>query len=113
MNEIVPTDTLARNATRAIGGIGGGGALLILGVAAGSPIGGIIGIALALGGAAIAKSSPEDRAAGGVMAAAGIVTGLAALGIGGGGLLTLGGFGLLGYGGYNLYKFLKGMQTRR
>jgi hypothetical protein len=91
----------------------GGAALLILG-SLGGPWAWIIGGVVTLAGAGIAAASKEDRLAGGVVAGAGILTILSGIGLGiGGGLLTLGGIGLLAVGGIGLFKFIKGLRSRR
>ena len=111
--EIVPTNVLVRHGTTGVGGIVGGAALLILG-ALGGPWGWIVGAAVAVAGGAIALSSRDDRIAGGVVAGAGVLTILSGIGLGiGGALLTLGGISLLAVGGVGLFKFIKGLRTRR
>ena len=111
--EIVPTKALVRQGTTAVGGIAGGGALLILG-SLGGPWAFIIGGLATLAGAGVAVASKEDRLAGAVIAAAGGLTILSGIGLGiGGGLLTLGGIGLLAVGGVGLYKFIRGLRSRR
>ena len=111
--DIVPTRTLVKQGTTGVGGVVGGVALLLLGGL--GPIGGaIIGGVLALGGGAVAAASKEDRAVGGVVAGAGVLTILAGIGWGlGGALLTIGGIGLLGLGAFGLFKFIKGLRSRR
>ena len=111
--EIAPTKTLVRQGTTAAGGIAGGAALLILG-SLGGPWAYIIGGLVALAGAGVAAASKEDRLAGGVVVAAGALTILSGVGLGiGGGLLTLGGIGLLTVGAVGLYKFVRGLRSRR
>lgn len=111
--EIVPSRTLLKQGTAGVGGLVGGAVLLLLG-SLGPVAGGIIGGILALGGAAVATASKEDRAAGAVVAGAGVLTILAGIGWGFGGvLLTIGGIGLLGLGAYAMFKFLKGLRSRR
>lgn len=111
--EIVPTKALVRHGTTGVGGLAGGAILLLLGGL--GPIGGaIIGGILGLGGAAVAFSSKEDRLVGGVVAGAGVLTILAGIGWGlGGALLTIGGIGLLGMGAVGIYRFIKGLRSRR
>jgi len=110
---IVPTKTLVRQGTTGVGGVVGGGALLILG-SLGGPWAFIIGGVVTLAGAGVAVASKEDRLAGGVVAAAGALTILSGIGLGiGGGLLTLGGIGLLAVGAVGLFKFIKGLRSRR
>ena len=111
--EIVPTKTLVRQGTTGVGGVVGGGALLILG-SLGGPWAFIIGGIVTLAGAGVAAASKEDRLAGGVVAGAGVLTILSGLGLGvGGGLLTLGGIGLIAVGAVGLFKFFKGLRSRR
>ena len=111
--EIVPTKTLVRQGTQGVGGVVGGAALLILG-SLGGPWAFIIGGVVTLAGAGVAAASKEDRVAGGVVAGAGVLTVLSGLGLGvGGALLTLGGIGLLAVGGIGLYRFIRGLRSRR
>jgi hypothetical protein len=111
--EIVPTKTLVKQGTTGVGGVAGGAALLLLG-SLGGPWAFIIGGLVTLAGAGVAAASKEDRLAGGIVAGAGALTILSGLGLGvGGGLLTLGGIGLLAVGGIGLYKFIRGLRSRR
>lgn len=111
--EIVPTKALVRQGTTGVGGVAGGAALLILG-SLGGPWAFIIGGLVTLAGAGVALASEEDRLAGGVVAGAGALTILSGIGLAiGGGLLTLGGIGLLAVGGIGLYKFIRGLRSRR
>lgn len=111
--EIVPTKTLVRQGTTGVGGLVGGGALLILG-SLGGPWAFIIGGLVTIAGAGVAAASKEDRIAGGIVAGAGALTIVSGLGLGfGGALLTLGGIGLLAVGGIGLYKFIRGLRSRR
>lgn len=111
--EIVPTKALVRQGTTAVGGLAGGAALLILG-SLGGPWAYIVGGLVTLGGVGVAAASKDDRLAGGVVAAAGALTILSGIGLGiGGGLLTLGGIGLLAVGAVGLYKFIRGLRSRR
>jgi hypothetical protein len=51
---------------------------------------------------------------GGIVAGAGVLTILAGIGWGlGGALLTIGGVGLLGLGAVGLFRFIKGLRSRR
>ena len=111
--EIVPTKTLVKHGTTGVVGVVGGAVLLLLGGL--GPVGGaIIGGILGLGGAAVAASSKEDRMVGGIVAGAGVLTILAGIGWGlGGALLTIGGVGLLGLGAVGLFRFIKGLRSRR
>ena len=111
--EIVPTSTLVRQGSAGIGGLVGGAALLILG-SLGGPWAFIVGGIVTAAGAVVGASSREDRLAGGIIAGAGVLTILSGVGLGiGGALLTLGGIGLLAVGGIGLFKFLRGLRSRR
>jgi len=113
MSDLVPRKTMVKQGGYAIGGLGGGIALLALHAIGGVPaliVGGIV----ALIGLAI-SSSKDDRTAGIVTAAAGALTAAAAIPVIGGiagALLTISGIGLLVMGGINLYKFVKNYRKR-
>lgn len=110
--DIVPRKALVKQGTTGVGGLVGGGILLLLSGL--GPVGGaIIGGILSLGGAAVAASSKEDRAVGGIVAGAGVLTILSGFGILGGGLLWVGGLGLLGLGAWSLFKFIRNLRARR
>jgi len=112
-NDMVPTKSLVKQGTTGVGGIVGGAVLLFLGGLPGI-FGIIIGGLLALGGVGVAAASKEDRTAGGVVAAAGALTILSGIGLGiGGTLLWISGIGLLGLGAYNVFKFFRGLRSRR
>jgi hypothetical protein len=104
-----------KQGTAGIGGVVGGAGLLILRALGAVPVvGWIIGGVLAIGGLAVAASSKEDRTAGAIVGGAGVLTILAGFGLGfGSTLLLLGGIGLLGFGAWGLYKFIKGLRSRR
>lgn len=116
MGDLVPRKTVVKQGTYAIGGLGGGLAVIIANMALHfHPIASlIVGIPVALIGLAIG-SSKDDRTAGIITTVAG-----AAIAIGGfhflgglaGGLLTISGIGLLVMGGINLYKFIKNYRKR-
>lgn len=122
MNDLVPRKTLVKQGGLAIGGLGGGIALLVLNSVLGIP-GLIIGGVVTLIGLAIG-SSKDDRTAGTIATGAGILTGVHALsafkipilsalaGGLGGALLTISGIGLLVMGGLNLFKFVKNYRNR-
>ncbi len=121
MNEIVPSDRLVRYGMSGISGSAVGIGLLVLSGFAGAGLsipGLIIGgglTAFGLSASSKAKSS-DDRTGGLVTAGAGALTVVASLPlIGGlaGGMMSLAGFGLLGFGGYSIYKFVKGLRSRR
>jgi hypothetical protein len=120
MNDIVPRNTLVKQGTKAVGGVGGGAALLILrGIAnfgaglslPGLIIGGVITV-IGLG----TTSSKSDRSSGLLVTGAGLLTAAASLPIIGGlasFLMGAAGIGLLVGGGISLYKFIKGLKSRK
>ena len=120
MNNIVPRNTLVKQGTKAVGGIGGGAALLILrGIAnfgaglslPGLIVGGVITV-IGLG----TSSSKSDRSSGLLVTGAGLLTAAASLPIVGGlasFLMGVAGVGLLIGGGISLYKFIKGLKSRK
>ncbi len=110
MGDIVPRKEIERDGVRGFGGVAAGAALLILS-GLGQVLGLVAGGALTAVGLGIAASR-GDRAAGGMLAGAGILTILSkALGFGGG-LLSIGGIGLLAYGGYSLFNFFRKLKAR-
>ncbi|MFP4362858.1 MAG: hypothetical protein ACLFR1_03200 [Spirochaetia bacterium] len=113
MGDMVPRQTIAKDAGKAIGGIGGGAALMLLNGLGGIP-GIVVGSVITLAGLGI-SSSKEDRIAGLITTAAGALTIIGALPFVGGiasTLMTIGGLGLLGGGIYSAYRFFKGMKSR-
>jgi hypothetical protein len=113
----MPREVLVKQGGKAIGGIGGGAALLILRAIASAPAPALIagGIITAIG-VAIASKSKDERVAGAVTIGAGVVTILAGLPFIGGiasSLMWISGFGLVIAGGVSLYKFFKGLKSRR
>ncbi|MEE8441807.1 MAG: hypothetical protein V3S41_08810 [Spirochaetia bacterium] len=111
--EMVPTKKLVKQGTTGVGGVVGGAALLILGGLPGL-FGIIVGGLLALGGFGVAASSKEDRTVAGIVGGVGVLTILSGIGLGlGGTLLWISGVGLLGLGAYNLFKFIRGLRSRR
>lgn len=110
--EIVPTRSLVKEGTKGVGGIAGGAALLVLRALSGTLLGPILGGILTIGGIGVAAASKEDRVAGAVVAGAGVLTILSRFAFGGT-LMLIGGIGLLGVGGFSLYKFIKGLRSRR
>ncbi|HUX49358.1 MAG TPA: hypothetical protein VMW73_01090 [Spirochaetia bacterium] len=116
MNEMVPRNELMKQGGKAVGGIGGGAALLIVGALSASTVPAIIiGGVLTVFGLIVASKSKEDKLAGGVVAGAGILTflkGMPFLHSLAGGLLWISGVGLIVAGGVSLYKFIKGLKAR-
>lgn len=109
---LVPTKTLVKHGTTGVGGVVGGAVLLLLGGL--GPVGAaIIGGVLTLVGAGVGASSKEDRIAGAVVAGAGVLTILSGVTGIGSALLTVGGLGLLGFGVYSLFRFIRGLRSRR
>ncbi len=115
MNEIVPTNVLAKQGVTAVGGLAGGLGLLILG-ALPSVFGIAAGIVIGLVGVgALSSRERSDRVVGGIAAAAGGLAILSKVGLFGGlasGLLGIATVGLLGLGVWNGIKFLKGLKSR-
>ncbi len=116
MNEIVPRDVLMKQGAKAAGGIGGGTALLILSAVTASPIPAlVIGGVLTVVGLAITSKSSDEKLAGGVTTAAGVLALLKAVpflhGLAGW-LIGVSGVGLIIAGGISLYKFIKGLKSR-
>ncbi|MFP4384904.1 MAG: hypothetical protein ACLFST_01640 [Spirochaetia bacterium] len=120
MNYMVPRNVLVKQGTKAVGGLGSGAALLILrsiaNFGAGLSIPGlIIGGVLTVIGLGT-TSSKSDRPTGLLVTGAGILTAAASLPIIGGlagFLMGAAGVGLLIGGGISLYKFIKGLKSRK
>ena len=115
MSDLVPRKTLVKQATKGLGGLGGGIVLLVLSSLGGVPAL-VVGGVLAVVGAVI-STSKDDRSAGLVTAAAGVLTilagiPLAALSAISGSLMIASGIGLIAAGGYNLFKFIRGLKSR-
>jgi len=115
MNDIVPTNVLAKQGVAAVGGIAGGIGLMILG---GLPslfgiiAGGVVGI---IGLGAMGSRDPADKKAGLVALVAGGLTVLSKIGIFSGlasGFLGIATVGLIGMGVWNAFKFFKGLKSR-
>lgn len=115
MNDIVPTNVLAKQGVAAVGGIAGGIGLMILGglpslfgIIAGAVVG-IIGLG------AMGSPDPADKRAGIIALVAGGLTVLSKVGIFSGfasGLLGIATAGLIGMGVWNAFKFFKGLKSR-
>ncbi|HUX11715.1 MAG TPA: hypothetical protein VMW87_01730 [Spirochaetia bacterium] len=116
MNELVPREVLAKQGMKAVGGIGGGAALLILSAVTASHLPAIIiGGILTIVGLAITSKAKDDRIAGTVAVGAGVLALLKGIGIFAklaGGLIWVSGVGLIIAGGISLYKFIKGLKSR-
>lgn len=120
MNDIVPSQTLARQGVAAVAGIGGGLALLVLNAVTGIPLIGLIagGVVAVVGFGSMASRAPEDKRVGFIAAAAGSLTVVSHLRFLGpiaslaGSLVGLGVIGLLGMGIWNAFKFVKGLKSR-
>jgi len=113
MGDLVPRNTLVKQALVGVGGIVGGIALFSLGS---GPVGLVLGIAAAAVGLLVTVSK-KDRGTGLVLAGAGALALIANLKIpilGGiaGFLLGAGAISLLVAGGYSLYKFIKNLLAR-
>ena len=113
MNEMVPRKQLVKHGSQGIGGVVGGAVVLALGSLGAIPsliVGGVIAIV-----GLVVSRSKDDRTAGLVATAAGVITAATAIPfIGGlaGTLLTISGVGLLVAGGISLYKFIRGYRSR-
>lgn len=115
MNDMVPTNVLAKQGVAAVGGVAGGLGLLILGglpsifgIVAGAAVG-LIGLG------ALGSRDPADKRAGMIAAAAGGLTVLSKIGIFAGlasSFLGIATVGLLGMGVWNAFKFYKGLKSR-
>ncbi|MFW5801339.1 MAG: hypothetical protein ACOCVC_04865 [Spirochaeta sp.] len=113
---IVSRNDLVKTGSKAVGGVAGGVILLALNAVTGIVPAIIVGGILTIGGLGIAASSPEDRVAGTITAAAGAATILSTIPLIGGLASTLlwgGGVILLGAGVYSGYKFWKGLRARQ
>lgn len=111
MGDLVPRKTLVKQGGLALGGLAGGLALFLL---PGGIPGLIVGGVIALVGLAI-SSSRDDRTAGAITTAAGVLAAARIIPVIGGlagALLTISGIGLLVMGGLNLYKFIKNYRKR-
>ncbi len=113
MNEMVPRKALVKYGSQGVGGVVGGVVMLALGGL--NPIASlIVGGSVALIGLVLSRTK-DDRTAGLVATAAGIITAATAIPfIGGlaGTLLTISGVGLLVAGGISLFKFIRGYRSR-
>ena len=117
MGDIVPRREVSRQGLQGIGGLAGGAGILVLkAIAASSVLGGlVVGGGIVLGGLALAASK-DDKKAGLVGIVAGGLTVLASLPVLGSvatPLMLVGGIGLLLAGGWSLFKFYRGLRSRR
>jgi hypothetical protein len=110
MGEIVPRKEVSRDGLKAVGGLAGGAALMLLS-GLGTVPGVIIGGVLTLAGLGL-TASREDRLAGGIAAGAGALTVLSKLLGFGGGLLFVGGAALLISGSVSLVNFIRKLKSR-
>lgn len=118
MDDLVPTQTLAKQGVAAVGGIAGGIGLWVLNGLAHVPVVGIVAgaVVTVIGVVALRSEAPEDRRVGGVVTGAGVLSILSGIGIFGGlagGLMGLASIGLIGLGAVNAWKFYKGLRSRR
>mgnify|MGYP006299969141 CR=1 FL=1 len=121
MNELVPRERLLRQGMTGIGSTGAGLGLLLLRsvtqFGAGLSLPGlVVGGVLVVAGAGLSAGKRADRIGGTAIAAGGLLTGLASLPLVGGlasALMWLGGLGLVGTGAVNLYRFVRGLRSRR
>jgi hypothetical protein len=116
MGDIVPREEMTKQAMKAVGGVGGGIALLVISAMTGSLVGGIIvgGLAALVG--LIMTRDKADRKGGLVAIAAGGITlagllippirHLAQI------LLTISGVGLIGAGVWSLIRFFRNLKSR-
>ncbi len=109
MGEIVPRKEISKEGIRAVGGLVGGAALLLLTL---NPIFGIVGGGLLAAVGIGVAASKKDRLAGGVLGAAGALGLLNGIFGFAGTWLILGSAGLAGYGAYSLYQFIRKLKTR-
>lgn len=115
MNDIVPSNVLAKQGVVAVAGIGGGVVLMVLGALPGlfGIIGGALVLLLGLGG--LSSREKEDRTIGGIAAISGALLVLSRIPLVGGlsrGLLGLGTLGLVGLGVWSAIKFFRGLKSR-
>ncbi|MFO8063235.1 MAG: hypothetical protein ACQETQ_11360 [Spirochaetota bacterium] len=121
MNPLVPRETLVRQGMTGIGSTAAGlGLLLLRGLTqfgAGFSIPGlVVGGVLAVTGMKVSTGKKADRVGGLVMTGSGVLTAIASLpvvGTLGSGLMWLGGVGLLGAGVFNVFRFIRGVRSRR
>ena len=116
MGDLVPRQELVKQGVKGVAGVGGGIGLLILnGIASAGFLPGLIVGGLVTVAGMVIGSSKEDRRAGLITVAAGVLTVIASLPfIGGiaGWLLPVAGIGLIVAGGYSLFKFWRNLRKR-
>jgi hypothetical protein len=110
MGEIVPRKEVSREGMKAVGGLAGGAALMVLSSLGNVP-GLIVGGVITLAGLGL-TASKEDRLVGGIAAGAGALTVLSKLLGFGGGLLFVGGAALLVTGSISLVNFIRKLKSR-
>lgn len=114
MGDIVPRESVVKFATNAAGGVIGGILMLSLRHLPLVPAL-IIGGVFALAGLIISRSR-DDRTTGGILAGAGVliaVAGIPLIGAIAGFLMVISGIGLLTVGVLNIFRFFKGLRSRR
>ena len=112
--ELVPVSSneLVRRGGKGVAGLAAGAGILLLRGLAGSVLGGVVGGVLLVSGTALLALRKTERPTGAILAGAGALTLLASFGVGSG-LLAIAGVGLIGAGAWSLYRFWKGLQSRR
>lgn len=110
MNDIVPRENLSKQGMAGFTAVAGGVGLLVM-AASGVVLGSIIGGVLTVAGLAVGLRK-EDRRPGLVIAGAGVLGILSAIGGFPGVILGLAGAGLIAFGGLSIYRFIRGLKTR-
>ncbi|MDR0561708.1 MAG: hypothetical protein LBG73_03375 [Spirochaetaceae bacterium] len=116
MERYISTKDLAKQGVAAAGGIVGGAVLLTMGALpsiVGIAVGGIAGL---VGAGTLLSKDPDDKKAGAILAAGGVLAvaskTLPGLGNLAGTLLGLGGIGFLAIGVWKGVQFFKGLKSR-
>jgi len=112
MSNLIPRDQLVKDGLKGFGAVGGGLAILILKALSSSLIVGLLAAGIVtIAGIAIG-SSREDRNAGLITVAVGVLTGIAAIIPSLRWLMSIAGWGLLAAGGVALFRFFKNLRKR-
>jgi len=112
MSNLIPRDQLVKDGLKGFGAVGGGLAVLILKALSSSLIVGLLAAGIVtIAGIAIG-SSREDRNAGLITVAVGVLTGIAAIIPPLRWLMSIAGWGLLAAGGVALFRFFKNLRKR-